>query len=152
MSKYRRNVAAFIVDGLGLILICRRSDKFKTWQLPQGGIDEGESPSEAMRRELLEEIGTNELEIIHQLEEKIRYNWPEHLHRDGFIGQEQTFFLVRLKGEIDLAGASSKEFDKFNWINSSQFKRLDSGFKTQAYQLALEKLTKLFPEFFMEIK
>ena len=150
MSKYRQNVAAFIVDGSGLILICRRSDKFKTWQLPQGGIDEEESPSEALHRELLEEIGTDKIEIIHQLKDTIRYNWPEHLHRDGFIGQEQTFFLVRLRGKIDLEHASSKEFDKFNWINSSQFKQIDSGFKTQAYRLALEKLTKLFPELFME--
>ena len=146
MSKYRKNVAAFIINDSGQILICRRSDKFQTWQLPQGGIDEGESPKEALLRELLEEIGTNDVEILHQLEQNIRYKWPDHLHRDGFIGQEQSYFLLRLKSDINLEQASSKEFDKSKWIASDEFKTVNSGFKTQAYQDALEKLINLFPK------
>lgn len=146
MSKYRKNVAAFILNEKGQILICQRSDHFKTWQLPQGGIDQGETAQEAVLRELLEEIGTNDVQIIHQLEDSISYDWPEHLYRKGYIGQEQTFFLVRLNGKIDLKNAVSEEFEEIKWINSASFKKLDSGFKTQAYQVALEKFIELFPE------
>ena len=148
MDKYRQNVAAFIIGQAGLILLCRRADKFRTWQLPQGGIDEGESPSEALHRELLEEIGTNDIEIVHQLEASIRYDWPKGLDRSKYLGQEQSYFLVRLNAEIDLENASSDEFDKAKWIGASEFKKLDYGFKTQAYLQALEKLMLLFPNLF----
>ena len=145
MSKYRKNVAAFILNDDGKLLICLRSDKFKTWQLPQGGIDEGETPREALYRELLEEIGTNNIDIIHELEDRIRYDWPEHLHTKKHVGQEQVYFLVKLNSKIDLEAASSKEFIEAKWIDSKTFSELDCGFKTEAYNTALSKLLKLFP-------
>ena len=53
---YRQNVAIVVVNREGLILACRRSDAYQAWQLPQGGIEAGEEPEEAMWRELEEEI------------------------------------------------------------------------------------------------
>lgn len=146
-SEYRKNVAIFVLNDEGLILACERSDVRGAWQLPQGGVEPGESPLEAMYRELLEEIGCCEVEILHQLEEAIRYDWPPQHQEKGYIGQEQVYFLVRLKpgAAIDLERAESPEFQSIEWINAAEFSLRAGGFKREAYLLALERLLQALP-------
>lgn len=147
---YRQNVAIVVVNREGLILACRRSDAYQAWQLPQGGIEAGEEPEEAMWRELEEEIGTTDVKVIGRLKKPIRYDWPTQLHRRGFSGQEQTYFLVRLKKKaaIDIFAHEKPEFDKTEWLHVEDFLERIEGFKAAAYEKALKKLRKKYPEYF----
>ncbi len=145
MSTYRQNVAAFLLNDTGHILLCQRSDEYKTWQLPQGGIDTGEDVTTALMRELTEEIGTNDIQIIHQLEQKIKYDWPEHARKYGFVGQEQTYFLAKLLGKVDIENAVDDEFVDYTWVDAKEFKLRISGFKKGAYIKALDLLIEKFP-------
>ena len=144
---YRKNVAVFVLNSDGFILACERADVGGAWQLPQGGIEPGESSIEAMYRELHEEIGCRDVEILHQLEEAIRYEWPPHLQDKGYVGQEQVYFLVRLLPEaaIDLVNAESGEFQSVEWVNAAEFSARAGGFKREAYLEALKRLLDAFP-------
>ncbi|MCB0345398.1 MAG: RNA pyrophosphohydrolase [Bdellovibrionales bacterium] len=146
---YRRNVAAVVVNANGEILACERSDVAGAWQLPQGGIEADETPEQALLRELKEEIGTCDVEIIGSLPEPIKYDWPEKLYRRGFHGQEQNYFLVRLNesAQINLnADANHVEFSSCRWMCMSDFLSLVSGFKSDAYREALTQFAQLFPD------
>ena len=146
---YRKNVAIVVVNSAGKILACRRSDKFRTWQLPQGGVDDNESAEEAMYRELEEEIGTSSVHLIGQLPDAIRYDWPDHLRKErGFLGQEQIYFLVQLDKDatIDLKRHHTPEFETTEWLGISEFLTRVEGFKAEAYRAGLEQLHALFPD------
>lgn len=135
---YRPNVAAFVLNNKGEILLCERSDVRGAWQLPQGGIEAGEDPETALYRELEEEIGTSEVEIIAKLPQIIRYDWPEILFKRGFHGQEQHFFLVRLKeGSEPNIEIACDEFIDSQWVSRERFIDLVQGFKREAYLQAL---------------
>lgn len=149
-KRYRPNVAIVVVNKKGQILACRRSDRYKIWQFPQGGIEKEETEEEAMWRELEEELGTTEAKLIGRLPKTLCYDWPEHLHRKGYCGQEQTYFLVRLKKKavINLEAHDPPEFDKCEWVSSSSFLERIEGFKAETYRAALEELMELFPDYF----
>ena len=153
-KKYRENVAVVVVNDRGEILACRRCDRFRTWQLPQGGIEPGETAIVALHRELLEEIGTDQVELLAQLDETIRYEWPEHLWDRGFQGQEQTYFLVRLRPEakVDVAGVPHPEFDATEWLEVEEFLSRISGFRAEAYREALKRFQELLPQVFSKLK
>ncbi len=138
---YRANVAAFVLNDKGEILCCQRSDNHNAWQIPQGGIDPGESPDDAAMRELQEEIGTQEVSLIAKLQEPISYDWPEHLHYRGFHGQRQWYYLFRLKPEarICLDTHDEIEFISYQWLSVADFLPLVHGFKAAAYRQALEE-------------
>jgi len=151
--KFRPNVAVFVLNQHGEILTCERYDRPRAWQIPQGGIDRGESPEDALRRELKEEIGTNSGVIIDKLPRKIRYDWPEELWRDGFCGQEQTYFLFEIskKAKIDLSRGArlnqsiDQEFRDFKFLGAESFLKLIKGFKREAYIKALTAFNKRAP-------
>ncbi len=147
-KHYRPNVAIVVINDDGLLLACRRIDRKDAWQLPQGGIDDGEEAEMAMKRELEEEIGTNDVEIIGWLEETIRYDWPDDIaYKKGFRGQEQTYFLTKLKStaQIDLNTHHKPEFDDFDWITTKEFIKRVQGFKAEVYHKALTLLIRNFP-------
>ena len=143
---YRKNVAVFVLNEEGKILACRRSDHLG-WQLPQGGVDDNETLEQAMYREVGEEIGTVEVKLLGNLEEPIRYEWPEHLHQRGFRGQEQYYFLVRLEpgAELDLQKDAHPEFDAVQWLSAEEFNGCLAGFKAEAYSCALSRLQRKYP-------
>lgn len=94
--RYRPNVACIIRKNMH-ILVCERSDTPGCWQFPQGGIDAGETPEQALTRELKEETGLSPRH--YQVVEKrglYRYLFHGRKRRGGFDGQEQTYFLVDL--------------------------------------------------------
>ncbi|MCC6954490.1 MAG: RNA pyrophosphohydrolase [Deltaproteobacteria bacterium] len=145
---YRKNVAVFVVDQAGNLLGCERSDRTGAWQIPQGGVEEGEDLLEAMLRELEEEIGTRCVDVIDALTDPIRYDWPPHLHSRGFAGQEQYYFLVRLTvdTQIDLARATTNEFQCTEWMTCAEFLSRVQGFKSEAYAEALRLFRSRHPE------
>lgn len=150
-KSYRRNVAIFVLDDAGRILTGERADVDGAWQLPQGGIEPGETPLQAMYRELQEEIGTQEVELIGQLKKEFTYDWPEHLYSRGHHGQHQTYFVVRIKDKSSVSphtGADEVEFQRFEWLSPEAFCSRVTGMKAKTYCAALEALKEEFPELF----
>ncbi len=110
----------------------------KPWQMPQGGIEEGESPIEAAMRELNEELGTNNVEIIAETTEWLEYIVPFGLRRKdhNFIGQRQKWFLMKFLGkdeDINLRSSEHSEFDSWRWMSPGNIIRLSVHFKRSLY-------------------
>lgn len=144
---YRKNVAAVVLNSAGLILACERSDLDGAWQFPQGGIDKGETPGEALLRELQEEIGTSDVEILTQLQHPLRYDFPPELDDRPHRGQEQTYFLVRLNpsAKINLTAHDHPEFKRTEWVTAAEFLRRLTGFKSPVYSAALREFQRQCP-------
>jgi putative (di)nucleoside polyphosphate hydrolase len=138
----------------GRVLVFRRADGAfgeSGWQFPQGGVKPGETALEALRRELLEETGTDRIEVVRQAPSPIRYDYPpevaEKLSRGkpdkrGFAGQEQTWFLVKLldgEGSLRFDGPSP-EFDAFRWVSPRDAIEQVVPFKAEAYREGLTAL------------
>lgn len=121
MNKaYRPCVVAVIRNQLGQVLAGERSDAGGAWQLPQGGIDPGEEPDEALVRELREEIGSDRVRIVQRSAAWIRYDFPEQMSRDimkKFRGQEQMWYLLEFQSgfTFDLKAADG-EFQNLKWM------------------------------------
>lgn len=129
MVRYRPNVAALVVNSAGNLLICERSTMPGAWQFPQGGVDSGESPEQALFREVSEEVG---LEARHYdvmaRREGYRYLYPEHVRgkkvrKHGSHGQEQTYFLCHLKPDAPQVNVNQRprEFRAYRWILPEEF-------------------------------
>ena len=81
-KEYRPCVGIMLFNKQGNIFIGKRFDSDSYWQMPQGGVDEGEELEQAALRELLEEVGTDEAEVVAQNKEWIYYNLPEEVYTD----------------------------------------------------------------------
>src|SRR5262249_17036070 len=147
-------------DRHGRILACERADYPGSWQMPQGGIDKGESPRIAALRELREEIGTCAGRFVGELPRTIRYEWPREVWRKGYRGQEQRYFLFRLSpwAKIDVGRAHRldpkirKEFRRVEFINPESFMKRVQGFKVDAYREALCEVSRLYPRLLCSTK
>lgn len=124
-KRYRPNVAAIIRRGDGCILVARRSDYPGSWQFPQGGMDTGENPEEALKREVAEEIALAPQSYrITAKRAGYRYDFPTGPDRRGFDGQEQTYFLCDLeKGAEDEVAPhhGCGEFTEAAWVRPGAF-------------------------------
>ncbi|MBL7662720.1 NUDIX domain-containing protein [bacterium] len=148
---YRKNVAIFVLNHEGKILQCQRTDLATVWQIPQGGIDEGEHPQETLKRELFEEVGISEYALLGQLSQELRYDWPEALYDRGFRGQDQTYFVVQIKAGTEICfnadPRAEVEFGAYEWVTPDKFMDRIQGFKRPPYEKALELLLKEFGKF-----
>jgi len=126
MAKYRPNVAALILNKKGKLLVCERMHVNGGWQFPQGGVDEGETAIEALRREVLEEVGIHpeSYEIVDS-KDGYKYDYPaEKSNKKGYKGQKQTYFLCQLIEKVDVnLEYHSKEFQDYKWIKKKKYKR-----------------------------
>ncbi len=126
----------------------------KLWQMPQGGIDRGEEPEQAARRELYEETGIQSISLLAEAPNWINYDLPEHLIgvalKGKYRGQSQRWFAYRFTGnerEIQInppPGNEQAEFDQWKWVNMSKLPDLIVPFKRELYQnvvLAFQHLT-----------
>ena len=138
---YRPCVGIALFNSEGKVFVGERIDTPGAWQMPQGGIDEGEDLETAAMRELQEEVGTNNAEIIRIAEERIRYDLPEHLQNklwNGvFAGQEQVWVAARFQGEdadINLNSFEPPEFSAWQWVDLKETIDLIVPFKRETYQ------------------
>jgi|TARA_B100001094_G_scaffold69042_1_gene65450 putative (di)nucleoside polyphosphate hydrolase len=145
---YRPNVAMVVLNSKNKVLICRRTNT-KTWQFPQGGVDNNENLEKAMYRELLEEVGLrkDDVQYIGESDDTIIYDIPKTIRSKvlggKFKGQEQKWFLLRIKNddhEIRLDYEAFPEFDTFEWVSFWQPIDRIVDFKREAYRKALSEL------------
>ena len=141
IAGYRPAVGIMLLNRLGQVLVARRTDMpaMPAWQMPQGGIDPGETPRQAALRELAEEIGTCNAEIIAESREWMVYDLPVELARSRwggrYRGQRQKWFVMRFAGsdaDIDVA-TKHPEFDAWRWVAPEQLPELIVSFKRQLY-------------------
>jgi putative (di)nucleoside polyphosphate hydrolase len=144
--RYRDCVGIMLINGHGHVLVARRTDRATAaWQMPQGGIDWGETPRQAALREFEEEIGTAKVEIIAESRDWLTYDFPPEIagQRWGgrFRGQRQKWFLMRFTGcdaDIDL-GSAHAEFDAFRWVDPEELPQLIVAFKRRVYLAVLSE-------------
>ena len=120
------------------------------WQFPQGGVNDGESEEQALFRELEEEIGTRDVNIIKVGKKRIRYHYPLKVKRvlyqqpqwRLFRGQQQCWFLLHLNCHTDKISFDHEpiEFDSFRWINPRKGLNMVVPFKRKAYRKGLRML------------
>ncbi len=144
MSKkgsYRPNVAMIIVSDKypekKEIFIAQRNDIQDIWQFPQGGIDQGEEVKEALFREMKEEIGTDDANIVAEYPEWISYDFPAKIasKMKPYIGQTQRYFLMKL-GNNALININTKhpEFMDYKFVSVDEVLSLTAHFKKPVYE------------------
>lgn len=141
---YRQCVVGVFTNTDGLVLAGERSDKPGQWQLPQGGIGKWESATEALEREMREELGTSEFRIISLSSAKTTYDFPPmHNSRRSrkFRGQEQTWFHLQFTvgGAPDLEKADG-EFSNYKWMLAAELLQRVIAWKKDAYRQGLTSL------------
>ncbi|WP_428537879.1 RNA pyrophosphohydrolase [Rhodopila sp.] len=152
---YRPNVGAVLFNQDGLVFVARRADMPNAegpaggWQLPQGGIDEGEHPRTAVLRELEEEIGTRKAEVIAEHPDWLTYDLPPDLlgiaWRGRYRGQRQRWFAMRFTGQdsdIRLDLDPHPEFDDWRWVKLSALPSLAVPFKLTIYQVLTQSFAR----------
>jgi putative (di)nucleoside polyphosphate hydrolase len=140
MACYRPGVGIMLLNRRGRVFVGRRVDMpiAPAWQMPQGGIDPGETPRQAAMRELEEEIGTGKAEILGESRSWLTYELPAELAgRWGgrYRGQRQKWFAMRFTGndeDINLA-TTHPEFDAWQWVAPERLPELIVPFKRQLY-------------------
>ena len=147
---YRPNVGIILCNARNQVFWGKRIREH-SWQFPQGGIKQGESPEEAMYRELMEEVGLRpeHVKILGRTRDWLRYDvpttWIKREWRGSYKGQKQIWFLLRLVGrdsDVSLRATPHPEFDAWRWVPF--WIQLDAviGFKREVYQLALSELAR----------
>jgi putative (di)nucleoside polyphosphate hydrolase len=145
-AAYRRGVGIMLLNPAGLVFVAKRIDMpSDAWQMPQGGIDAGEAPARAARRELKEETGTDRAEILAESRDWYRYDLPEDLRPllwgGKYRGQSQKWFAMRFTGtdrDIDIA-TEHPEFSDWKWTAPATLPDLIVPFKRALYRALLDE-------------
>jgi putative (di)nucleoside polyphosphate hydrolase len=142
----RPGVGAFLINSEGQVFVGRRrGEDVAGWQLPQGGIHIGESPQAALRRELFEELGIEDFEIVRESAGWHHYEVPQELAHAAWagrwLGQRQKWFLVIFRGENSAINVATEhpEFDAWRWVSPDDLPELAVSFKRQLYLGLLEE-------------
>jgi putative (di)nucleoside polyphosphate hydrolase len=146
---------------VGIILLNQRSQVFwgkrirtHSWQFPQGGIDRGENPEQAMFRELHEEVGLHpqHVQVLARTRDWLRYEVPDRfIRRDArghYKGQKQIWFLLQLVGydwDLNLRATDHPEFDAWRWNDYWVPLDVVVEFKRGVYEMALTELSRFVP-------
>ena len=148
----RNGVGVVVLNSNNKVFVGKRRDNpVDKWQMPQGGIDEGESHLEAMKRELFEETNIKSIEILKEIDGFFEYELPKNLvgiiWKGKFRGQKQKWFIVRFIGnenEINLQ-TRNPEFIEWKWIAPDELPKTIVDFKKKMY-VELLKIIKDFSD------
>jgi putative (di)nucleoside polyphosphate hydrolase len=145
-DRYRRGVGVMLLNAEGKVWVGARIDNSAdAWQMPQGGMDDGEEPWATALRELEEETGIEPhlVERIARCPERLRYTLPPELvgviWKEPWIGQEQDWFLCRFLGrdsDVNIA-TTHPEFRQWKWVEPAQLPDLIVPFKRDLYRQLL---------------
>lgn len=151
-KPYRQGVGIVLLNNEGRVFAgCRADREEEAWQLPQGGMEAGESPTSAACRELGEEIGTDKAEVVAVLQTVTRYDYPPEASDTErgrlYRGQEHRWVVMRFTGvdtDIDLA-KSEGEFRAWRWLSPQEVVTRVAAFKRSGYVAVFEELAITFP-------
>lgn len=152
---YRPCVGIMLVNAEGKVFVGQRLDRRENsgaagdfWQMPQGGIDEGEDLRTAALRELAEETGipADRVTVVAQTDEELLYDLPEallgKLWKGRFRGQRQHWLLLRFRGDdtdVRLDAHDPAEFEAWRWVEPDELPDLIVPFKKEVYRSVLER-------------
>jgi putative (di)nucleoside polyphosphate hydrolase len=152
-SLYRPCVGVMLVNAKGRAFVGKRIDNREGdfWQMPQGGIDKGEDPDNAVLRELWEETGVTaeHVETVARLPQELFYELPDDLKGKlwggKYLGQRQTWYLERFTGtdaDIDLEAHDPPEFCEWKWVDPALLPELIVPFKREIYQTIVDAFSR----------
>jgi len=150
-NDYRPGVGIVLLNQRGEVFVGRRADlRDEAWQMPQGGIDEGETPQQAAFRELTEEIGSDKADVIAESRGWFEYDVPKEFARKKWggrwRGQRQKWLVMLFCGadaDIDL-GSDHPEFDAWRWVRVDELPKLAASFKRQLYLDVIGEFSTVF--------
>ena len=147
---YRANVGIMLINNDHQILAGEAIHYPGEWMMPQGGIDTGETPQQAMQRELVEEtgIGYDEVVFVKENDDWLSYLFREPLFKDGalYIGQRQKWFLLEYNGPLPDANTTiDREFLQFKWVDAKWLTQHTTRFKTDVYETIISTFEAYFP-------
>lgn len=146
----RTGVGIILLNDQKKVFVARRIDNAKKfWQMPQGGVDDGEDFLKAAYRELEEETSVKSVELIKELDGTITYELPDRLlgiiWKGKYKGQKQKWFLMRHLGEDNEVNIQTNkpEFLDWKWVDLKEITELVVDFKLHVYQEVQKKVQKI---------
>ena len=143
----RKGVGIIVLNNKNQVFVGKRRDNpGDKWQMPQGGVDEGEDNFIAMQRELIEETSIKNIKIIKEIENVFEYELPENLvgiiWKGKFRGQKQKWFIARFLGQDSEINLNTKhpEFIKWKWLEPEKLPDVIVDFKKNLYLKLLKEI------------
>lgn len=147
---YRLGVGVMVLNREGLVFVAKRIDMVsEAWQMPQGGIDEGEDEWTTAQRELKEEIGTDQVSLLAASADYYYYDLPQDLipkvWGGKYRGQKQRWFVVRLEGDDSLINIQTDhpEFSEWKWTLVESLPQVIVPFKRENYTALVKEFRHL---------
>ena len=146
----RSGVGVVILNSQNMVFVGRRKDNpGDKWQMPQGGVDDGEDYISAMRRELLEETSIKSIEVIKEIEGFYEYELPKNLigiiWKGKYRGQKQKWYIAKFLGEEKEINLNTKnpEFIDWKWILPDMLPEMIVDFKKDLYKKLLKHIKEI---------